>query len=146
MGVRLELARKVALNPFGALLGASVSKSVFAMEKITRALIIDPPDGDSKNQFWRDGPRGLIEFALESLKARTPHLATPGGLWAMLAKLELLQDADELEATSATGRLGALGQNIIAMMGTEYFPQHRDAALKALNIFALGSKLHGAGA
>lgn len=146
MGVRPDLAGRVAVNPLGALLSADESASVFATEKITHTLIADPADGDSKNQFWRDGPRGLIEFALESLKARTPHLATPGGLWAMLANPDLMQQAAELEATSATGRLRALGQNISAMMGTEYYPQHREAAMKALNIFALGSQLHEAGA
>lgn len=145
MGVRPELLGRVALNPLGALLNAEDGASVFASEKITHALIPDPPDGDSKNQFWRDGPRGLIEFAAESLKARTPHLATPGGVWAMLANPALVQQAAELEAASASGRLQTLGQNIMAMTETEYYPQHRDAAIKALNIFAFGSKLHEAG-
>lgn len=146
MGVRPELPGRIALNPLGALLGAKDSASVFATEKVTHALISDPPDGDSKNQFWRDGPRGLVEFAAESIKSRTPHLATPGGLWAMLANPALLHQAAELEAASADGRLKTLGQNVMAMMGTEYYPQHREAALKALNIFALGSQLHDAGA
>lgn len=146
MGVRSELAGLTALNPLGALIGARADTSVFAAEKITHALIADPPDGDSKNQFWRDGPRGLIEFAAESLVQRTPHLATPGGVWAMLANPELLKQAAELEASSATGRLKTMGQNVCALMGTEYYPQHREAALKALNIFAVGSKLHDAGA
>lgn len=145
MAVRAELPNRVAVNPLGALLGATDTASVFAAEKITHALIPDPPDGDSKNQFWRDGPRGLIEFAAESLKARTPHLATPGGLWAMIANAALLQQAAVLEAESGSGRLKSLGQNTLAMMGTEYFPQHREAALKAMNIFALGSQLHDAG-
>jgi type IV secretion system protein VirD4 len=146
MGVRPELPNRVALDPLGALLAAKDSASVFAAEKITHALIPDPPGGDAKNQFWRDGPRGLVEFAAESLKSRTPYLATPGGLWAMLANLELLKQATELEAKNASGRLQTLGRNVEAMMGTEYFPQHREAALKALNIFAVGSELHDAGA
>jgi len=146
MNVRPELSSRTALNPLGALLDADDTASVFAVEKITHALIPDPPDGDAKNQFWRDGPRGLIEFAAESLKARTQHLATPGGLWAMLANPELMKQAAELETRSGSGRLQTLGQNVIAMMNTEYYPQHRDAALKALSIFGLGSKLHDAGA
>jgi type IV secretion system protein VirD4 len=146
MGVRSNLGGQITLNPLGALIGARPDTSVFASEKITHALTADPPDGDSKNQFWRDGPRGLIDFAAESLIHRTPHLATPGGVWAMLANPELLKQAAELEANSATGRLRTLGQNVSALFGTEYFPQHREAALKALNIFAVGSKLHDAGA
>jgi len=145
MGVRPELQARVSVNPLGAMMGAKASSSVFAAENVTHALIPEPADGDAKNQFWRDGPRGLMEFAAESLKARTPHLATPGGVWAMLANVPLLQSAAELEAQSGSGRLKSLAQNIIAMMGTEYFPQHREAALRALSIFGIGSELHDAG-
>lgn len=145
MRLRADLPNRVVVNPLGALLDAKHSASVFAAENITHALIPDPPDGDAKNQFWRDGPRGLIEFAAESLKSRTPHLATPGGLWAMIANPTLLAEAATLEASHACGRLQSLGQNMLAMMGTEYFPQHREAALKALNIFSLSSQLHDAG-
>ncbi|MEP3296777.1 MAG: type IV secretory system conjugative DNA transfer family protein [Pseudoruegeria sp.] len=146
MGVRPELPARIAVNPLGALLDAGDDTSIFATEKITHALIPDPPDGDAKNQFWRDGPRGMIDYAATSLRYRVPNQLTPGALWAMLSNPVALQQVAELDAEHSFGRLKSLAQNIVALKGTEYFPQHRDAAMKALNIFALGSQLHDAGA
>lgn len=57
----------------------------------------------------------------------------------MLAHPAALHDAAALEAEHACGRLKSMGENLMALHGTDYFAQHREAALKALNIFALGS-------
>ena len=63
----------------------------------------------------------------------------------MLANPELLRQAVELEAETGEGMVRILALSVRDMMDTEYYPMHREAAVKALRIFALGSKLHTAG-
>lgn len=139
---------RVMVNPISALMDAfnqSPMDVSFATENVNHALIMDPAGGPDRNQFFRDGPRALIEFALYTTALRTPHLAGPGAVWSLLANPDLLKQSAELEAETGDGMVQVLAKNVLAVMETEYFPMHRQAALTALRIFGMGSHLHTAG-
>lgn len=139
---------RVSLNPISNVTDAferDPADAVFATEQANMAVLPDPAGGADRNQFFRDGPRTLIEFAMNTTASRTPHMCAPGSVWAMLANPDLLQQAAELEATSGTGMARILAKNVLSMMETEYYPMHREAAMKALRVYALGSHLHGVG-
>jgi len=143
-----DIPGRVDLNPLSAVndaFAASPADAVFATEQANMALVPDPPGGVDKNQFFRDGPKRLIEFVQNTLARRSAHLAGPGAVWSILADPTLLKEAAELEAECGDGMTKILAVNILEMMPTEYFPMHREAALKALRIFALGSHLHEVG-
>lgn len=101
LGVRPELARfRVSLTPFGAAVAAQGENPrdlLFATESITHALIEEPRD-DAKNRYFRAWPRTLIEFALGVMLKRSPELATPGAVAALLADPDLLRSFAEFEA------------------------------------------------
>lgn len=139
---------RVSVNPISAVVDAfelNPADTVFATEQANTAVLPDPASGPDRNQFFRDGPRTLMEFCLNSTAMRTPHLTTPGSVWAMLADPDLLKQAADLEAENGTGMARILAKNVLAMKETEYFPMHREAAMKALRVFALGSHLHTVG-
>lgn len=139
---------KISLNPLGAVVAAYVKNRgelVFSAENATQALIEEPPR-DQRNAYWRDEPRTLIEFVICALLARNPRLATPGGVWSILADPELLRQIAEVEASEGDEYLRALALHVLGMMkNEEHFPQHRAAALKALRIYGATSALHRAG-
>ena len=117
----------------------------FATENVNHALIMDPAGGPDRNQFFREGPRALLEFAWHTISTRTPHLAGPGSVWSLIANPDLLRQSAELEDETGEGMVQVLAKNVLAIMETEYFPMHRQAALTALRIFGMGSHLHTAG-
>jgi hypothetical protein len=97
----------------------------FASENVNHALIMDPAGGPDRNQFFRDGLRALIEFALNTTALRAPHLAGPGAVWSLLANPDLLLQSAELEAETGNGMVQVLAKNVLAIMETEYFPMHK---------------------
>ncbi|MEL7274315.1 MAG: TraM recognition domain-containing protein [Pseudomonadota bacterium] len=142
-----DFPHKVKLNPMGSVVGAyqrDKGDLIFASEGVTRSLIPEP-EKDERNLYWRDEPRTLIEFAIFALLRRNPKLAIPGGVWALLSDPEMLREFARVEAEEDNGLLQVLGVNVLAMTDQEHFAQHRSAAMRALRIFALSSRLHGAG-
>lgn len=143
-----DCPHRVSLNPLGGVTSVYKRDSrdlVFATENANNALIPDPPN-DARNQYWRDEPKSLIEFCTYVLLKRNPKLATPGGVWGLLGNPAMLKTFAQIEAEEGDGMLKVLARNVLEMMGHEHYPQHRSAALKALRIFAAGTRLHNAGA
>lgn len=141
-------AFKASLNRFGAAIRAfqrNNGELIFSTENACQALIEEPPR-DARNQFWRDEPRTLIEFAICALLVRNQRLATPGGVWSLIAKPDLLRKAAIVELEEGDEALQALATHVLGMISNEeHFPQHQAAALKALRIFSAGSALNMAG-
>lgn len=139
---------RIPLNPFGGVIAAfekNDGELLFATENACHALI-EEPAGDARNQYWRDEPRTLIEFCLNSLLVRNPRLATPGGVWAMLANPKMLQKLATIEAKEGDEAMQALANHVLGMAkNEEHYPQHRAAATKAMRIYAANSALHQTG-
>ena len=139
---------RIALNPFGGVVHTHQVKPdelLFATENACHALIEEPP-GDAKNQYWRDEPRTIIEFCLNSLLIRNPRLATPGGVWSMLSNPDQMLKIAAIEAEEGDEAMQALALHVLGMSENEqHFPQHRAAAGKAMRIYAANSALHSAG-
>lgn len=138
----------VSLNPLGAVTSSFERDKrdlIFASENANYALIPEP-EKDEKNAYWRQEPRTLIEFATYVLMKRNTRLAIPGGVWALLGNPAMLRKFAAIEAEEGDGMLKVLALNVLEMFGHEHFPQHRSAALKALRIFSVGTRLHDAGA
>ena len=139
----------VSLSPFGAVTAAHKAANgefVFASENANHALIPEPPN-DARNQYWRDEPRSNIELCQRTLLRRDPDLATPGGVWALLADPGTFIRAAEVEAEEGDATLSALARHILDSRehNPEHFGQHRAAALKALRIYSADSPLHRCG-
>ncbi|MCB9942442.1 MAG: type IV secretory system conjugative DNA transfer family protein [Geminicoccaceae bacterium] len=140
----------VSLTPLGSVVAAYQAANgelVFAAENANHALISDPPD-DARNQYWRDEPRSIIEFAMRSLLKRDSSLVTPGGIWGLIADTNTLLSAARIEVEEGDEVLAALASHILDMRehDKEHDGQHRGAALKALRIYSADSPLHRAGA
>ncbi|MEM8497846.1 MAG: type IV secretory system conjugative DNA transfer family protein [Pseudomonadota bacterium] len=139
---------RISLNPYGGVIEAfrqQKGELIFATENACHATI-EEPSGDARNQYWRDEPRTLIEFAQNTLLSRNPRLATPGGVWSMISNPDLLIKTAKLEALEGDTYLRALAHHVIGMTkDEEHFPQHRAAAAKAMRIYAATSALHHAG-
>ena len=76
---------RISLNAFGAAVAASIRNAddlPFIIENITHALIDEPKD-DSKNFYWREGPRDALDLGLKILLSQNTRLAFPGGLYAV---------------------------------------------------------------
>lgn len=139
---------RVSVNPFGAVIRSFQKKNgelIFSSENACQALIEEPPR-DQRNAYWRDEPRTIIEFAINTLLNRKPELATPGGVWALIARPEMLHAAATIDAEEEDEALKALALHVLGMeKNPEHFPQHRAAALKSLRVYGAGSALHQAG-
>ena len=115
---------------------AAPNDLVLDLETITQTLIEEPPDGDSRNLYFRQWPRRVTEFAVLVLLKRNPKLATPGAVWGLLSDPEMMATFAAIEAQEASGYLKSLAKNILAMAGKhEHWPQHLQAAQDALKIF-----------
>jgi type IV secretion system protein VirD4 len=140
---------RVSINPFGGLIAAHKKGNgelVFATDNANHALIPDPAN-DAKNQYFRDVPRLTQEFCQLSLLLRSPRLAIPGGVWALLANPDVFLSAAKIAKEEGDEVLSALGAEIVDMAAhnKEHYGQHRAAALKSLRIYSAGSPLHHAG-
>lgn len=142
---------KLNLSPFGSFLEAlrhHREEMIFATENICNVLIPDPPEGSGdKNQYFRDWPKSLIEFAMLMLARRNIALTTPGGVWVALSDPEMLVRMARVEADEADGQLAALGREIVEMAtgNPEHWSQHRAAATKVLRIYSEDARLHTCG-
>lgn len=136
---------RVSLNPFAGIMRAYLkrkSELIFAMDNACHALI-EEPQNDQKNQYFRDWPRLKLEFGQLTLARR--KLLTPGALWSLLANKELLLKAAEIEAEEGDETCQALANDILGMVDHEHFEMHRSAAVKSLKIYSAGSALHQTG-
>lgn len=146
--VRPELeGYRIELNPFGAIVSAFVRDPrdlVFAFEMLLEALIPEPSN-DERNRYFRDWPRKIIEFAIRLLLKRDPALVTPGGAAVIIASNEMLLMYAQIESEEDDGPLKDLGEDLIDMSTHDHWPQHRERAKKALNLFGRQTRLEEVG-
>lgn len=139
---------RMSLNPFGGVRAAHDRQSgelVFAADSANHALIEEPPN-DARNQYWRDEPRAIAEYAEVTLLKRNARLVTPGNVWSLIANPEQLLKLARIDLEEGDATLAALARHVVEMhKNAEHFPQHRGAAMKSLRIFSAGSPLHAAG-
>ncbi len=142
-----DMYGRARLNPIDSVVTTFLTKpedQVFANEAVTHTLI-EEPEKDERNRYWRAWPRLLIEFAIYVFLKRNPALATPGGIWMLLSSPEKMRRFAEIEAVEGTGMLKVLAENIKGMIGHEHWPQHLQAAQDSLRIYGIGTPLHVAG-
>ena len=138
---------RVSLNAFGGMASAHRRENgelVFAADSANHALIEEPPN-DARNQYFRNEPRTINEYAECSLLNRNPHLATPGGVWSLVSNPDLLRRIAKFDMEEGDAALAALARRVLEMQAREHYPQHRAAALRSLRIFGAGSALNTAG-
>ena len=138
---------RVRFNPVASVVSTYLNapdQLAFANESVTHTLIQEP-EKDERNRYWRAWPRLLIEFAIYVLLKRNPELATPGGIWMLLASPEKMRRFAEIETAEGNGMLKVLAENVRDMVGHEHWPQHLQAAQDALRIYGIGTPLHVAG-
>jgi type IV secretion system protein VirD4 len=134
---------RISLNPLGAAqtaLEESPWHLPFVIEAITHTLIEEPPN-DQRNLYWRESPREFIEFAAKILLAHNSRLATPGGLYALLADPHVWQSALDGEAEDEESELRDDARRLLDLKASnpEHYTQHLRAALSALKIFSFGA-------
>ncbi|MBU2527615.1 MAG: type IV secretory system conjugative DNA transfer family protein [Bacteroidetes bacterium] len=140
---------RIRVNPFGNVIAAYESGSpnlVFEIENVAHTLI-DEPNDDPKNFYFRQVPRQIIECALLALLRHSKSLATPGGLSAFLADtrswrgfIDRAAEGDDPVLRQRAGQIRELRDK-----DPEHYSQHMLAALSALGSFQIGSPLHEAG-
>lgn len=138
---------RASFNPVASVVSTylnSPQEQVFANEAVTHTLI-EEPEKDERNRYWRAWGRIMIEFALYLLLKRNPDLATPGALWCLISSPTQMRRFAEIEAVEGDGMLKVLAENVLGMAGHEHFPQHLQAAQDALRIYGIGSPLHMTG-
>ena len=140
---------KIQINPFGGVIASHKKANgelLFSAEAACHGLIEEPSDGDSKNLYFRDEPRAMIEYVMSSFLARNPNLSIPGGVWSLLADPETLHKMAEIDADEGDSALSSLATHVVEMAkNKDHYPQHRGAAVRSLRIFGAGSPLHHAG-
>jgi len=148
MTVRPELdAWRVALNAFGALVSTyqrDARDTIFADENITHA-IIEEPNNDAKNKYFRAWPRKLISFANNTMLTRAAENTTPGSISVILNDPDMLESFAAIEAEEGEGQAKAQAKAILGMRPHEHWPQHLEEAQRALELFSEGTRLHEAG-
>lgn len=138
---------RIHLNPFGAAVSTFKRDQrdlIFALENITNALI-EEPEGDAKNKYWRAWPRNLIEYAARLMLNRDPDLATPGACASILADRDMMKTFAEIEAQEGDPALKAQARAVLDMQKHEHFPMHLEEAQRALKLFSAGTRLHEVG-
>ena len=143
-----ECRHRIKLNSFDAATSVHArvpEELIYALDKITHALIEEPADGDSRNRYFRAWPRLMIEFAVSVVLSRNPRLATPGGVAALLGDPEMLKKFATIEAEEGDASLRGLAQALLGMVGHEHWFQHLEAAQSALRQFRPGTILQDAG-
>lgn len=141
-------AYRISLNPFGSAVSTfqrDPRDMIYTTENITYAAIKEPPDGDSKNLYFRAWPRNLIEFCILLYVKRSLNLVLPGGVSLLLSNQSMLLQLAAIEAEEGDPYLKGLARSIMAMSKHEHWPQHNEEAQRALKIFAPGTRLNEAG-
>ena len=136
-----------SLNPFGSVVETykrDMRDVVFAMESVTHTLIEEPND-DAKNKYFRAWPRNIIELADLVLLNRDPDLATPGAMAALVSDGDMLCGFAEIEAEEGDKILKPRAKAVLDMMSHEHWPQHLEEAQRALKLYSPGTRLHDVG-
>ncbi|WP_373354483.1 type IV secretory system conjugative DNA transfer family protein [Pseudoroseicyclus sp. CXY001] len=142
-----DYRHRVSINPISAVVDTYLNAPddlLYANELFTHSMIEEPQD-DARNRYFRSWPRLLVEFVTLMLLKRNPKLATPGGVWQVLSDPMMLANFAEIEAAEGEGMLRVLARNILGMTRHEHWPQHCEAAENALRIFAIGTRLNKVG-
>lgn len=107
------------------------------LDKITNTLI-EEPDDDKRNFYWRESPREFLHLACRILLAHNPRLLIPGGLHGLLSDPEMWESAFACEAEDVESELRADARRLLAMKTSnpEHYTQHLNAAVSALRLFA----------
>ncbi len=133
---------RISLNPFGAAVTAyrnDPGQLPFIIENIAHALIDEPKD-DSKNFYWRESPREIIDLGIRILLDRHPRYCFPGALQALIADPATWAKALNEATDSLDASLSASARQLLDMKedNAEHYTQHMRAALTALKIFSYG--------
>ncbi len=144
LNTRPELAHlRINVNPMGSILSAwhrDPRDVMFAIDILLQALVPDP-ERDERNQYFRDWPKKVIEFAIWVLLNRAPELVTPGGIATILSDQDMLTSMAKIEAEEGDVVIRGLAQAILGMQGHEHWPQHLERAQKALRLFGPQTRL-----
>lgn len=140
---------RYSLNPFGSIVSTNErnqSDLLYSIETAAHA-IIPEPQGDSKNQFFRDVPREELDLGIRILLGHRPDMVTPGALYALMSDPDIWKSAVEIAAEEGDPALKSRAQQSIDMRNNdpEHYFQHNRAALTALRIFEPNSTLHNTG-
>jgi len=133
---------RLSINPFSGGVTGALNESdelMFINENFAYALVQEPKD-DSKNFYWRETPRALLDLGLNVLLRQDHRLATPGGLSSFLNDPSIWNAAIEVEADDETSPLRTASQQALEMrdFNPEHWSQHIQAARTALKIFSSG--------
>ena len=102
---------KIQINPFGGVIASHKKANgelIFSAEAACHGLIEEPSGGDSKNLYFREEPRAMIEYVLSSYLARNAKLAIPGGIWSLLADPDTLHKMAVIDSAEGDSALSAL--------------------------------------
>ncbi len=142
---------RIDLNPFGSITAAHALQEeqgelVFVTDSANHALI-EEPNNDERNAFWRYEPRSMIEYAQMSLLTNTRGGCYPGAVWKLLSDPDDLDRAIKVDLEEGDAVLKSLAAHTQAIRShPEHYGQHLGAVKKALRIFSAGSPLHYVGA
>lgn len=146
----VENPLRIDLNPFGSITAAHALQEeqgelVFVTDSANHALI-EEPNNDERNAFWRYEPRAMIEYAQMSLLANTRGGCTPGAVWKLLSDPDDLDRAIKIDLEEGDATLKSLAAHMQAVRShPEHYGQHLGAVKKSLRIFSASSPLHYVG-
>ena len=131
-----DYPHRISLNAFGSSITANACHPLdmqFVMENQSHALV-EEPNGDSKNFYWRESPRQFLELGQRILINHNDRLATPGGLAALVGDPNVWVSALEIEAEEGDLTLQAMARQALDMRehNPEHYTQHFQAAITAL--------------
>jgi type IV secretion system protein VirD4 len=137
-----------SLNPFAGLIAevkAGSSEAGTTARAIALTKIPEPPE-DSRNKYFRDGPRELITFVVLVLATISPQDCTPNGVWEVLAIPHLFQGL--LKHTDGySSALIAQAERILQRQksNSDHAGDFLNSARQAFEIYETGSKLEKVG-
>ena len=139
-----DYPHRISVNPFSSIQLAHErgdSDLPFLIEGMSHTFIPEPGgEGDAKNFYFREEPREFLSLGTRMLLQRDSGLCTPGGLYALLADVDIWNKVVDAAAEEANGVTGFMAKHTKAMRKTnpEHYAQHLRAAITALKSFAEG--------
>ena len=139
-----DYPHRISLNPFSSIQLAHKrgdNDLPFLIEGMSHTFIPEPGgEGDAKNFYFREEPREFLNLGTRMLLGRDTSLCTPGGLYALLADVDIWNKVVDAAAEEASGVTGFMAKHTKTMRGTnaEHYAQHLRAAITALKSFAEG--------
>lgn len=129
---------RLDVNAFGGAIEADPAHRPLVLDSLAHA-VIDEPEGDQRNFYWRESPREFIALAAGILIDHQPR-PTPGGLYAFLADPRSWGAALTLEAGDEESPWRDAARQLLDLkdFNPEHYAQHLRAALTALKVFSYG--------